>query len=68
MNLSGNAIRYWMEKEKIPKENLLVITDDINLQLGSIRQKIKGSDGGHDLVRSFIFAGTHATMNQFNGT
>lgn len=48
MNLSGKAIRYWMEKEKIPLENLLVITDDINLPFGSIRLKTKGSDGGHN--------------------
>lgn len=48
MNLSGKAIRYWMEKEKIPIENLLVITDDINLSFGTIRVKTKGSDGGHN--------------------
>ena len=48
MNLSGNAVRYWMKKEKIPVENLLVIVDDIALPLGSIRMKPKGSDGGHN--------------------
>lgn len=48
MNLSGKAIRYWMEKEKISLENLLVITDDINLSFGTIRLKTKGSDGGHN--------------------
>ncbi|MEP0213299.1 MAG: aminoacyl-tRNA hydrolase [Cellulophaga sp.] len=48
MNLSGKAIRYWLEKEKIPQENLLVITDDINLSFGTIRVKTKGSDGGHN--------------------
>lgn len=48
MNLSGKAIRYWLEKEKIPLENLLVITDDINLPFGTIRVKTKGSDGGHN--------------------
>ncbi|PKB42213.1 peptidyl-tRNA hydrolase [Cellulophaga sp. RHA19] len=48
MNLSGKAIRYWLEKEKIPQENLLVITDDINLPFGTIRVKTKGSDGGHN--------------------
>lgn len=48
MNLSGKAVRYWMEKEKIPLENILVITDDINLPFGSIRLKTKGSDGGHN--------------------
>jgi|SRR5690554_2353911 len=48
MNLSGKAIRYWLEKEKIPLENLLVITDDLNLDFGTIRLKTKGSDGGHN--------------------
>ncbi len=48
MNRSGKALRYWMEKEKIPVENVLVITDDINLSFGTIRVKTKGSDGGHN--------------------
>lgn len=48
MNLSGKAIRYWLEKEKIPLENLLVITDDINLPFGTFRLKAKGSAGGHN--------------------
>lgn len=48
MNLSGKSIVYWLTKEKIPLENLLVITDDINLPYGAIRLKAKGSDGGHN--------------------
>ncbi len=48
MNLSGKAIVYWLTKENIPLENLLVITDDLNLPFGSIRIKTKGSDGGHN--------------------
>jgi len=48
MNLSGKAVHYWMEQEKIPLENVLVITDDINLPFGTIRLKTKGSDGGHN--------------------
>jgi len=48
MNLSGKAIRYWLQQEKIPVENLLVITDDLNLEFGTIRVKMKGSDGGHN--------------------
>lgn len=48
MNLSGKAVQYWLTKEKIPLENLLVITDDLNLPFGSIRLKTKGSDGGHN--------------------
>ena len=48
MNLSGKAVKYWLEKEKIPLEHLLVITDDLNLPFGSLRIKTKGSDGGHN--------------------
>ena len=48
MNLSGKAVLYWLTKEKIPFENLLVIADDLNLPFGSIRLKTKGSDGGHN--------------------
>lgn len=52
MNLSGKAIKYWMEKENIAKENILVITDDLNLSFGTIRIKAKGSDGGHNGLKS----------------
>ena len=48
MNLSGKSIKYWLNKEKIPTENLLVITDDLNLPFGSLRVKTKGSHGGHN--------------------
>jgi len=48
MNLSGKAVNYWLQKEKVPLENLLVVTDDLNLPFGSIRLKTKGSDGGHN--------------------
>jgi PTH1 family peptidyl-tRNA hydrolase len=48
VNLSGNAVDYWLKKEKIPPENMLVIVDDIALPLGSIRMRHKGSDGGHN--------------------
>ncbi len=48
MNLSGNAVRYWMQHEKIPLENVLVITDDLALPLGKIRMRGQGSDGGHN--------------------
>jgi PTH1 family peptidyl-tRNA hydrolase len=48
MNLSGKSIKYWLEKEKIPLENMLIITDDLNLPFGTIRIKTKGSDGGHN--------------------
>ncbi|MBN8640610.1 MAG: aminoacyl-tRNA hydrolase [Flavobacteriales bacterium] len=52
MNLSGKAVHYWMEKEKIAKENILVITDDLNLAFGTIRIKSKGSDGGHNGLKN----------------
>ena len=52
MNLSGNAIRYWLQKEKIPVENLLVILDDIALPFGVLRLKGKGSDAGHNGLRN----------------
>jgi PTH1 family peptidyl-tRNA hydrolase len=48
MNLSGKAVNYWLDKEKIPVENMLVITDDLNLAFGTFRIKTKGSDGGHN--------------------
>ncbi|SFZ90511.1 peptidyl-tRNA hydrolase, PTH1 family [Flaviramulus basaltis] len=48
MNLSGKAVLYWLTKENILLENLLIITDDLNLPFGSIRLKTKGSDGGHN--------------------
>lgn len=48
MNLSGNAVRYWMQQEKIPLENLLVVVDDLALPFGQLRMKGKGSDGGHN--------------------
>ena len=48
MNLSGNAIRYWLQKEKIEIANLLIVVDDIALPFGSLRLRSKGSDGGHN--------------------
>ena len=48
MNLSGNAVRYWMNKENIALEHLLVIVDDLSLPLGALRLKGKGSNGGHN--------------------
>ncbi|MCF6222956.1 MAG: aminoacyl-tRNA hydrolase [Flavobacteriaceae bacterium] len=48
MNLSGKAVKYWQQLEKIPIENILIITDDLNLPFGSLRLKTKGSAGGHN--------------------
>ncbi|MDR1357652.1 MAG: aminoacyl-tRNA hydrolase [Tannerellaceae bacterium] len=52
MNLSGLAVRYWLQKEKIPDENLLVVVDDIALPFGVLRLKPKGSHGGHNGLRN----------------
>ncbi len=52
MNLSGKAIRYWLQKEKILLENSLVVCDDLNLDFGKIRLRAKGSDGGHNGLKS----------------
>lgn len=52
MNLSGEAVRYWMNKENIPLENILVVVDDIALPFGAIRIKGKGSDGGHNGLKN----------------
>lgn len=48
MNLSGKAVKYWMQKENIGIENVLIITDDVHLDFGTIRLKAKGSAGGHN--------------------
>ena len=61
MNLSGNAVRYWLDKENIPVENLFIIVDDLSLSTGSIRIKGKGSDGGHNGLKSVAaMTGTQA--------
>jgi len=52
MNLSGNAVRYWMTKLGIPVENLMVICDDLNLPFGTLRMRAKGSDGGHNGLKN----------------
>ena len=52
MNLSGNALRYWMQKEKIEIENVLVIVDDIALPFGTLRLKPQGSDAGHNGLKN----------------
>jgi len=48
MNLSGKTVRYWMQKENISTDQILVLTDDLNLDFGTLRLKSKGSDGGHN--------------------
>ncbi|MEI6898628.1 MAG: aminoacyl-tRNA hydrolase [Bacteroidota bacterium] len=54
MNLSGKAVKYWMDKEKIPMENILIIVDDLAIPLGEFRLRKKGSDGGHNGLISII--------------
>ncbi|WP_289055672.1 aminoacyl-tRNA hydrolase [Carboxylicivirga marina] len=52
VNLSGRAINYWMQKEKIPLSNVLVVVDDLALPFGSLRLKTKGGDAGHNGLKS----------------
>lgn len=54
MNLSGKALRYWMSREKVDLENLLVVADDLALPLGALRLRKQGSDGGHNGLISII--------------
>jgi len=61
MNLSGKAVRYWLEQENISIENLLVITDDLALPYGTMRMRTKGSDGGHNGLKDII-----GTLNNQN--
>src|SRR5690606_7292424 len=52
MNLSGKAVAYWMQKEKIQPDHLLVITDEVQLDFGTIRLRGKGTDGGHNGLKN----------------
>jgi PTH1 family peptidyl-tRNA hydrolase len=54
MNLSGKAVKYWLNEEKIPMENLLVVNDDIALPLGTLRLRKQGADGGHNGLTDII--------------
>lgn len=54
MNRSGQAVRYWLDKEKVPLERSLVIADDVALPRGKLRMKQKGSDGGHNGLNDII--------------
>ena len=65
MNLSGKAVVYWVAKENIPLENLLVVTDDLNLPFGNIRVKTKGSDGGHNGLKDIQNKLNTTTYNRF---
>jgi PTH1 family peptidyl-tRNA hydrolase len=63
MNLSGKAVNYWLQKENIPIENLMVVVDDLALPFGTIRIKKKGSDAGHNGLIDIISTFGH---NEFN--
>jgi PTH1 family peptidyl-tRNA hydrolase len=52
MNLSGKAVNYWLGHLKIPKDNLLVVVDDIALPFGNLRMRAKGSDAGHNGMKN----------------
>lgn len=52
MNLSGNAVRYWMDKENIPLERVLIVVDDLALPFGALRMKGGGSDAGHNGLKN----------------
>ena len=56
MNLSGNAVRYWLRKLDLPLENLIVISDDLNLPFGTLRMRLSGSDGGHNGLENIIWS------------
>lgn len=62
MNVSGKAVNYWMQAEKIALENLLVITDDLALPFGKVRLREKGSDGGHNGLKSI---NEHLNTNEY---
>ena len=65
MNLSGKAVRYWMQKEKINLKNLLIITDDINLPFGALRLRAQGSDGGHNGLKDIQHVLQTTKYNRF---
>ena len=56
MNLSGKAVHYWLQKTRIPQENLLVVVDDFAIPFGTMRLRKRGSDGGHNGLKSIDFS------------
>ncbi len=64
MNLSGKAVRYWLDKENISLENMLIIVDDLALPLGTLRLRLQGSDGGHNGLKNIIELINTSTFNR----
>ena len=64
MNRSGKALKYWMDKEKVPLQNVLVIVDDIHLDSGVLRLRTKGSDGGHNGLKDIQDTLGHSNYNR----
>ncbi len=64
MNLSGKAIKYWIEKENIPIENLLVVLDDVDLDTGILRLRQKGSGGTHNGLNHIIETLEHTEFSR----
>jgi PTH1 family peptidyl-tRNA hydrolase len=64
MNLSGKAVNYWLQKEKIPIQNMLIVVDDLALPFGTIRIKKKGSDAGHNGLTDIIKVLGHNNFNR----
>ena len=64
MNLSGNALRYWMQKENIPIDQVLILVDDIALAFGTLRLKPKGSDAGHNGLKNIQEILGHSNYNR----
>lgn len=64
MNVSGKAVNYWMQQEKISKENTMIIVDDLALDFGTIRIKTKGSDAGHNGLANIAQVLGHSNYNR----
>jgi len=64
MNLSGKAVNYYLQSEKIALENLLILTDDLALPFGQIRMRAKGRDGGHNGLKNIIETLSHSKFNR----
>lgn len=67
MNRSGKAVNYWMTKKKIKRDNILIIVDDLHMDLGKLRMRAKGSDGGHNGLKDIqqVLGGTNYPRLKF---